>query len=308
MKNKKTAFIIFLLLLGLSLSGFIKSALALILGFLFTLIFGKRYSAFSGKAISYLLKVSIVGLGFGMYLEETIKTGKQGFLLTVLSIVLTITVGYFLTKLLKLDKKLGYLISSGTSICGGSAIAAISAVIKAHPKKISVALGVLFFLNAVALFTFPQIGLFFGLNQQEFGLWAAIAIHDTSSVVGAALDFGQEALEVATTVKLARTLWIIPLSIFSMFVFKSKTGKIKIPWFILLFILAILSNSYFSLPLAMTTTITDISKRLLVATLFLVGTGLSIKDIKETGAKPFVLGLSLWIFISVFSLGYILLN
>jgi len=308
MKNKKTAFIIFLLLLGLSLSGFIKSALALILGFLFTLIFGKRYSAFSGKAISYLLKVSIVGLGFGMYLEETIKTGKQGFLLTVLSIVLTITVGYFLTKLLKLDKKLGYLISSGTSICGGSAIAAISAVIKAHPKKISVALGVVFFLNAVALFTFPQIGLFFGLNQQEFGLWAAIAIHDTSSVVGAALDFGQEALEVATTVKLARTLWIIPLSIFSMFVFKSKTGKIKIPWFILLFILAILSNSYFSLPLAMTTTITDISKRLLVATLFLVGTGLSIKDIKETGAKPFVLGLSLWIFISVFSLGYILLN
>lgn len=308
MKNKKTAFIIFLLLLGLSLSGFIKSALALILGFLFTLIFGKRYSAFNGKAISYLLKISIVGLGFGMYLEETIKTGKQGFLLTVLSIVLTITVGYFLTKLLKLDKKLGYLISSGTSICGGSAIAAISAVIKAHPKKISVALGVVFFLNAVALFTFPQIGLFFGLNQQEFGLWAAIAIHDTSSVVGAALDFGQEALEVATTVKLARTLWIIPLSIFSMFVFKSKTGKIKIPWFILLFILAILSNSYFSLPLAMTTTITDISKRLLVATLFLVGTGLSIKDIKETGAKPFVLGLSLWIFISVFSLGYILLN
>lgn len=308
MKNKKTAFIIFLLLLGLSLSGFIKSALALILGFLFTLIFGKRYSAFNGKAISYLLKISIVGLGFGMYLEETIKTGKQGFLLTVLSIVLTITVGYFLTKLLKLDKKLGYLISSGTSICGGSAIAAISAVIKAHPKKISVALGVVFFLNAVALFTFPQIGLFFGLNQQEFGLWAAIAIHDTSSVVGAALDFGQEALEVATTVKLARTLWIIPLSIFSMFVFKSKTGKIKIPWFILLFILAILSNSYFSLPLAMTTTITGISKRLLVATLFLVGTGLSIKDIKETGAKPFVLGLSLWIFISVFSLGYILLN
>lgn len=305
-KKDKVVLIIFILLLFLSLSGIIKSALALVLGFLFTLFFGKRYEILTSKAIKHLLKISIVGLGFGMFLNETIQTGKEGFLLTLLSISITLVLGYFLTKMLKLDKKLGFLISSGTSICGGSAIAATSAVIKANPKIISVALGVVFFLNAVALFIFPSIGHFFDLTQQEFGLWAAIAIHDTSSVVGAALDYGQEALKVATTVKLARTLWIIPVSILAMFLFKSKNSKIKIPWFILLFILAILINTYFNLPEGLTSGITTISKRLLVATLFLVGTGLSIKDIRETGAKPFILGVSLWVSISIFSLVFIL--
>lgn len=296
---------LFILLILLGLSGWINSATALVLGFLFTLFFGKKFEKFTAQTVKRLLKISIVGLGFGMFLEETLQTGKDGFLLTFLSIILTLGLGFILTKILGLDKKLGYLISSGTSICGGSAIAATSAVIKAHPKIISVALGVVFFLNAVALFIFPGIGHFFNLTQQEFGLWAAIAIHDTSSVVGAALDYGEEALKVATTVKLARTLWIIPVAILSMFLFKERDSKIKIPWFILFFILAILINTYVNLPEVLTQNITTLAKRLLVVTLFLVGTSLSIKDIKETGAKPFILGVSLWICISVFALVFI---
>jgi len=305
-KNKKLILVVFISLLLISLSGLISSAFALILGFLFTLIFGKNFENFANKTVKHLLKISIVGLGFGMFLEETLKTSQESLLLTFLSIALTLTLGYLLTKLLKLDIKLGYLISSGTSICGGSAIAATSAVIKASPKIISIALGVVFFLNAVALFLFPGIGHFFGLSQHEFGLWSAIAIHDTSSVVGAALDYGEEALKTATTVKLARTLWIIPIAVLSMFFFKSKDEKIKIPWFILFFILAILSNTYFNIPEFITSKITTVSKQMLMATLFLVGTSLSVKDIKETGIKPFVLGVSLWICISIFSLVFIL--
>src|SRR5699024_9330039 len=150
-----------------------------------------------------------------MYIDETLKIGKEGFSITLLTIVITLALGWLLTKVLKLDLQLGYLISSGTSICGGSAIAAVSSVITAPTKLISIALGVVFFLNSIALFIFPGLGHFFGLNQHEFGLWAAIAIHDTSSVVGAALDYGEEALQVATTVKLSRTLWIIPVSLVS---------------------------------------------------------------------------------------------
>lgn len=304
--KKNVTTIGFVLLILLCLSGFISSAVALVLGFLFTLFFGKHFQRFTGKVIQYLLKISVVGLGFGMFLMETLKTGKEGLTLTVLTIAATLIMGFFLTKLLKIDTKLGHLISSGTSICGGSAIAAVSPVIKANPKVISVALGVVFFLNALALFIFPSIGHFFHMTQHEFGLWAAVAIHDTSSVVGAALDYGQEALRVATTVKLARTLWIIPVSLLSMLLFKSKDGKIKIPWFILLFIGTILLNSYLDLPEALTSGITTVSKRFLIVTLFLVGSTLSIKDIKQTGFKPFVLGVSLWVFISISALIFIL--
>ncbi|MEO8773315.1 MAG: putative sulfate exporter family transporter, partial [Gelidibacter sp.] len=246
-----------------------------------------------------------VGLGFGMFIKETLETSKEGFNLTFYSIILTITLGIVLTKILKLDRKLGHLITSGTSICGGSAIAAVAPVIKADSKTISLALGVVFLLNSIALLIFPPIGHFFNLTQDQFGLWAAIAIHDTSSVVGAALSYGDEALRIATTVKLSRTLWIIPLSIFSMFLFKSKGQKIKIPYFIILFILAIIINSYEVLPTAITSNIVLISKRLLLVTLFLVGSTISIKDLKQTGFKPLVLALSLWIFISIFSLIYI---
>lgn len=297
----------YIILILCSLLGVFSSAEALISGFLVTLFLGEFYDKLKHKLIHWLLKISVVGLGFGMYLEETLKAGKEGFGLTVFTIFATLGLGFLLTKILKLDKKIGYMVSSGTSICGGSAIAAVSSVIKAAPKSISVALGVIFLLNALALFIFPPIGHFFGLSQTQFGLWSAVAIHDTSSVVGASMDYGPEALKIATTVKLARALWIIPISILSMVFFHSKKGKINIPWFIFLFILAILINSYFHLPNILTSSITSISQKMLVVTLFLIGSTLSIKDIKQTGAKPFILGVILWIFISISSL-YIIMN
>lgn len=177
---------VFILLAILILTGWVTSPIALLVGFGFTLLFDNPFKSFCHKSIQLLLKVSVVGLGFGMFIDETLEAGKEGFLLTFLSILLTVSLGFLLTKLLGLDKKLGHLITSGTSICGGSAIAAISPVINARSKAISVALAVVFLLNSIALFVFPAVGHFFGLNQHQFGLWCAVAIHDTSSVVGAA--------------------------------------------------------------------------------------------------------------------------
>lgn len=297
---------VYFLLVVTTILGFVNSPTALILGFIYTVTFKNPFKKHEHKTIHYLLKISVVGLGFGMFLKETLETSKDGLGLTIYSILLTVTIGLVLTRLLKMDLKLGHLITSGTAICGGSAIAAISPVIKAKSKNISIALGIVFLLNSIALFVFPAIGHFLNLTQQQFGLWCAVAIHDTSSVVGAALDFGEEALRVATTVKLSRTLWIIPLSVFSMFLFKSKGERIKIPYFILLFIMAIIINSYHLLPEPTTKFIVLIAKRLLILTLFLVGASISIKDLKSTGIKPILLALFLWIFISVFSLAYIL--
>lgn len=298
--------VVFFLVIILALSGLITSPIALILGFVFASIFENPFMPQTRKGINYLLKIAIVGLGFGMELVETIKTSKEGFTLTLLSIVLTITLGMLLIKLLKVDRKLGHLISSGTAICGGSAIAAVSPIIKADAKTISIALGVVFFLNSIALLIFPTLGHLFEMTQNQFGMWSAIAIHDTSSVVGAALEYGDEALQTATTVKLARTLWIIPLSIFSMFLFKVKGEKIKIPYFILIFIGVILLNSFVDVPLFIRENMVMISKRLLVLTLFLVGTTISFKDLKSIGIKPILLAVILWVSISIFSLVYIL--
>lgn len=306
MTKKNLKPLVFAILLLAAIAGYLNSAAALISGFLFTLVFGHYGLEVKRKLINGLLKIAVVGLGFGMFLNEALQTGKEGLGLTVFTIFSTLILGFLFTRLFKLDPKMGYMVSSGTSICGGSAIAAVSSVIKASPKSISVALGVVFFLNAVALFIFPPIGHFFHLTQEQFGLWAAVAIHDTSSVVGAALDYGQRALQVATTVKLARALWIIPISFLSMLFFKSKEGKVKIPWFIFLFVLAILVNSYFNLPATLTAFLTRGAERLLVLTLLLIGSTLSIEDLKKTGIQPFLLGISLWLFISVSSLYLIL--
>ncbi|WP_028284073.1 MULTISPECIES: YeiH family protein [Flavobacteriaceae] len=297
---------VYFLIVIVALLGVINSPSALLLGFIYTIIFNNPFKEYSHKAIHYFLKISVVGLGFGMFIKETLETSKEGLSLTIYSIFLTVTLGLLLTRVLKLNLKLGHLITSGTAICGGSAIAAISPVIKAKSKTISIALGIVFLLNSIALFVFPAVGHFLSLTQEQFGLWCAIAIHDTSSVVGAALGYGDEALRIATTVKLSRTLWIIPLSIFSMFLFKTKGERIKIPYFIVLFIIAILINSYHILPETATSFIVLMAKRLLIITLFLVGSTISIKDLKSTGMKPIVLALSLWIFISIFSLIYIL--
>lgn len=305
MKNTSSK-VIFIIILLLCLLGVLNSPLALLTGFIFTILFGNPFLKQSQKGIQYLLKIAVVGLGFGMSLIETLETSLEGLSLTTLSIFLTVALGLLVGKYMQLDKKLSHLITSGTTICGGSAIAAVSPIIKAEPKTISIALGIVFFLNSVALFIFPGLGHYFNLSQSDFGLWCAVAIHDTSSVVGAALQYGEEALLIATTVKLSRTLWIIPLSIFSMFLFKNKTDKIKIPWFILGFIVAILINSYDLIPNNWSTNIVFVSKRLLILTLFLVGTTLSIKQLKETGLKPFLFAVVLWVFISSLSLLYIL--
>ncbi|MCX7550676.1 YeiH family protein [Xanthomarina sp. F2636L] len=297
---------VFSLIIVLAALNIINSPVALISGFLFTLTLGHPFPIKSKKAISFLLKASVIGLGFGMSLTETIKTSKEGFVITALSIFLTVSIGLLLIKVLKVDKKLGFLMTSGTAICGGSAIAAISPVIKADSKTISVAIGVVFLLNSIALLIFPSLGHVFNLSQTQFGTWCAIAIHDTSSVVGAALEFGDKALQIATTVKLARTLWIIPLSFFAMALFKSKDQNIKIPYFILGFIAAMLINSYGLIPEIVSVNIVDISKRLLVITLFLVGASLTFKDIKETGFKPVLFSTILWVFISIFSLVFII--
>ena len=298
--------VVFILAMVLCVSGYISSPVALVGGFLFSYFFGHPFLSLNSKAVNWLLKIAVVGLGFGMNLKETLAAGKDGFMLTVFSIVITLVLGYFLGKMLKMNRKSSHLISSGTAICGGSAIAAVAPVINASEKDISISLGVIFLLNSIALIVFPPLGHLFGLSQHQFGLWCAIAIHDTSSVVGAAYTFGEEALKVATTVKLARALWIIPLSILSVFLFKGKGKSVKIPYFIFLFILAIILNSYLPIPEMITGGITSISKSLLVLTLFLIGAGLSLDKIKSAGWKPMILGISLWVFISISSILVIL--
>lgn len=301
-RNDTLIKVLFILCMVLCILGYVNSPVALVGGFLFTYFLGHPFLTLNSKSVNWLLKIAVVGLGFGMNLKETLSAGKEGFLLTVFSISITLILGYFLGRLLKMTRKSSHLISSGTAICGGSAIAAVSPVINASEKDISISLGVIFLLNSIALLIFPPIGHLLELNQHQFGLWCAIAIHDTSSVVGAAYTFGEEALKVATTVKLARALWIIPLSLLSVFLFKGKGKSVKIPYFIFLFILAIILNSYLAIPEVLTNGITSISKSLLVLTLFLIGAGLSLEKIKSAGWKPMILGVSLWIFISVSAL------
>lgn len=306
LKKENIAKVAFFAIIAFCLFGVIDSATALALGFIFSIIFKNPFLQASKKGIHYLLKIAVVGLGFGMSIKEAIDASVNGIGLVILSIFITVFLGIFLGKLLKVDKHLSFLVTSGTAICGGSAIAAVSPVIKADSKLITIALAIVFTLNSIALLIFPGLGHFFHLTQEQFGLWAATAIHDTSSVVGAALSYGDEALKIATTLKLSRTLWIIPLSLLAMFLFKSKDEKIKIPYFILGFILAIIINSYTLLPNIISENIVLLSKRMLVLTLFLIGTTLSITEIRKIGVKPLFLALSLWIFISTFSLVYIL--
>ena len=229
-RNETLVKVLFVICMVLCILGYVSSPVALVGGFLFSYFFGHPFITLNSKAVNWLLKIAVVGLGFGMNLKETLAAGKDGFLLTVFSISITLILGYFLGRLLKMNRKSSHLISSGTAICGGSAIAAVSPVINASEKDISISLGVIFLLNSIALIVFPPLGHLFGLNQHQFGLWCAIAIHDTSSVVGAAYTFGEEALKVATTVKLARALWIIPLSLLSVFLFKGNGKSVQIPY------------------------------------------------------------------------------
>jgi uncharacterized integral membrane protein (TIGR00698 family) len=244
----------------------------------------------------------VIGLGFGMNVNSAFSAGKEGFLFTIISIVSTLILGTFLGKWFKIEKKTSHLISCGTAICGGSAIAAIAPVIQSDEKQTSVALGVIFILNSVALFLFPAVGHWLDLSQKEFGLWCAIAIHDTSSVVGAASKYGTEALQIATTVKLARALWIIPVALITSLVFKNKSNTIKIPYFIGLFILAMIANTYLPQMESVAPHLVSIAKIGLTVTLFLIGAGLNRSVLKSVGLKPFAQGVLLWTFIAIATL------
>ena len=298
-QNKNFLKILFIILAALCFSPVVSPPIALFIGIIFVNIFGQVFNA--DKIIKIVLQVSIVGLGFGINLKQALQAGSEGFLFTVFSITLIVVLGIVLGYIFRIDKIITQLISFGTAICGGSAIAAIAPILKADGKQTSVSLGIIFLLNALALFIFPEIGQYFHLSQNQFGIWSAIAIHDTSSVVGAASKYGHEALQTATTVKLARALWIIPISFVLSFLNKSG-GKIKIPYFIGFFVLAILVNSYFPAIKEVTDYVVDFSKSSLKVALFLIGTGLSFQNLKNIGIKPLLLGIILWVVISVISL------
>ena len=281
----------------------------LFLGLAYAIICGQGYPTFNKNMSKKLLQYSVVGLGFGMNLHESLASGREGMIFTIISVVGTLAIGMFIgRKLLKVDRETSYLISSGTAICGGSAIAAVGPVIKAKPANMSVALAVVFVLNAIALFIFPSIGHWLELSQQQFGTWAAIAIHDTSSVVGAGAAYGEEALEIATTIKLTRALWIIPLALATSLIFKNKDSKISIPWFILYFVIAILLNTFIldSIP-EFGVAVAGIARRFLTLTMFFIGASLSMDVLRAVGIKPLIQGILLWIVISVGSLLYIIL-
>lgn len=279
-----------------------KPAVALFLGIAIALTIGAPYPKSNKKVSKYLLQASVVGLGFGMNLHSALASGKEGMLFTIVSVVGVMIVGVVLGKLLRVNPKNAYLISSGTAICGGSAIAAVAPIIDADDNDTSLALATIFILNAIALFIFPPIGEALGLSQQQFGTWAAIAIHDTSSVVGAGAAYGEEALQVATTIKLTRALWIFPLALVSVLIFRSKGKRVAVPWFILFFILAMVANTYINIPSEVSGAIVSIARRALSLTLFLIGCGLSLSAIRKVGAKPLILGVVLWALISVVTL------
>jgi uncharacterized integral membrane protein (TIGR00698 family) len=291
--------VLFIVILALCLTPLITPPLALLLGLIVAQTIGHPFIHLNHKATQWLLKVSIVGLGFGMNLHHAIQAGKEGFIFTLFSISLTLVSGLLIGRWLKVDQKTSFLISCGTAICGGSAIAAISPIIKSNEKQISIALGIIFILNSVALFIFPMIGHWFNMSQHQFGLWSAVAIHDTSSVVGASAKYGKEALQIATTVKLERTLWIIPVSFFVAAVFKNKEKTIKIPYFIILFVLAMVFSTYLPNYQNIYAYIVTGAKSGLSLTLFLIGAGLNYATIKSVGKKPLFQGILIWILISI---------
>lgn len=296
----------FLLVAAACLTPFIDQSLALLLGLIFSQTLGHPFLTHNKKITKTLLQYSVVGLGFGMNLFDAMKAGQEGFVFTISSIAVILVLGFVIGKALSIKRNTTLLISSGTAICGGSAIAAISPVIDAKEDEISVSLGVVFILNAIALFIFPSIGHYLNLTQHQFGVWSAIAIHDTSSVVGAAQKFGEEALQVATTIKMERALWIIPLSLGMALVFKSDKNKISIPYFILFFVAAMAINTYFPQTHEIGKYIVLIAKKGLTLTLFLIGAGLTREALKSVGLKPLLLAVILWGVISVASLAVIM--
>ncbi len=296
----------FFILAALCLLPVISSPIALVLGFTLASIGLVPRGIDLASLTKRLLSCSIIGLGFGIHLQTAVAASLDNLPLILGSIIFTLVLGSMLTKALKFDAKTGHLISAGTAICGGSAIAAVSPAINANSEQTAIALATVFILNSVALFLFPTLGHLLSMSQYDFGVWTAIAIHDTSSVVGAASAYGEEALTTATTIKLARALWIIPIALLSALLFGGNKKKVTIPYFIGFYCLAIGIAHWFPQGESMYTVIFEMSKRVLVLCLFLIGAGITVSKMRAAGAKPLLLGIMLWLAIGTSSLLYIL--
>jgi uncharacterized integral membrane protein (TIGR00698 family) len=296
--------VLFFVLLAFCVTPWCSPPIALALGLALALTLGSPFK--TAKQTKYLLQASVVGLGFGMNLQKVFAAGRTGFLFTLATIAGTLLLGYLLGRAMKVGRGAAHLISSGTAICGGSAIAAVGPVIGASDEDMSVSLGTVFILNSIALFAFPAIGHALHLTQEQFGIWAAIAIHDTSSVVGAASAYGAEALQIATTVKLTRALWIVPLALATAVAFRREKTKVALPWFILFFLVASLLRTYVSAPESVWSTLVSVARIGLTITLFLIGSSLSRDSLKRVGVKPLLLGVVLWLVISAAGLWSVL--
>ncbi len=302
--SEKLRRISFLIVFLACLSSFISPPLALTLGILFGLVLSNPFPLVTRRISQWLLQGSVVALGFGMNLHEVLKAGRSGFIYTALGIAFALLVGLTIGKFLRVRGNSSYLITAGTAICGGSAIAAIAPILHADEEEMAVSLGTVFVLNSVALLIFPPLGHLLGLSQTQFGLWAALAIHDTSSVVGAASRYGAQALVIGTTVKLARALWIVPLALATAAIKRSKS-KIHFPWFILFFCLAAVVNTYLALFSTYSKSLFQLGHLGLTATLFLIGSGISRSTLRQVGWRPLVQGVLLWIVVGVTSLYFI---
>ncbi|HME35529.1 MAG TPA: putative sulfate exporter family transporter [Candidatus Sulfotelmatobacter sp.] len=298
MKNTKNIFFVGLVVAA---SGLISTPLALLAGLIYGLSFAHPYHADSKKLSAFLLQASIVGLGFGMNLQEVVRAGRSGFAYTAVSITCAMLLGLGIGRLFKVQPIPSLLISVGTAICGGSAIAAVGPVVNAGEEEMAVSLGTVFVLNSVALFLFPVIGYALRLTQSQFGLWSALAIHDTSSVVGATAKYGSEALMIGTTIKLARALWIVPLTI-AVAILKKTKSRVQWPWFILLFCLAAVANTYLPWFGWLYPKLSALGKTGLTVTLYLIGTGISRSTLKEVGVRPLLQGILLWAIVAISSL------
>jgi uncharacterized integral membrane protein (TIGR00698 family) len=300
----RAAKLLFFLAVILCFTGFLSPPIALTIGILFGLSFEHPYLSHTRTAARVLLQVCVVALGFGMNLGEVLKAGRSGFVYTAAGISFAILAGLALGKILEVRGNSSFLITTGTAICGGSAIAAVGPILHADGEEMAVSLGTVFILNSVALLLFPPVGGALHLSQSQFGLWAALAIHDTSSVVGAASKYGPQALVIGTTVKLARALWIVPLALVTAAVKHSKS-KIQFPWFILLFCLAAVLNTYIRAVNHVSHALFSLGRLGLTATLFLIGTGISRSTLKEVGWRPMLQGVLLWAAVGLTSLYFI---
>jgi uncharacterized integral membrane protein (TIGR00698 family) len=289
----------------LAASGLLSPPLALAAGLAYGLLVEHSYHVDARNLSKFLLQASVVCLGFGMNLGEVVRVGRSGFLYTACGIAFAMALGLLLGRLLLVQKTQSFLITAGTAICGGSAIAALAPITDANEEQVAVSMGTVFVLNSVALFLFPPIGAMLHLSQTQFGLWAALAIHDTSSVVGAAAKYGAIALGVGTTVKLARALWIVPVAL-GVAAARKRRGGITLPWFILFFVLAAVMNSYvpqlrFAYP-----ELARLGRLGLAVTLFLIGTGITRETIRKVGVRPMLQGVFLWVVVGSASLFFIL--